>query len=315
MFSVNITIMNKYLSFFLWAFLFSFGAFAELSPAEKLLRLEAERLKIENQKTQIYSQINVTKNNIKSLSEGLEARKGKLAQRLQSSRLIKNYKWGALLELKKLNLLQRNLKTLKALNEYDLNFIREQIYKLDELKAEKEILIKSSATFENLSQKLKQQEDLINKQESEENQRLAQSSTPSLLLLKGQLARPVPAEIVQPYGLLKLQEELSNNSIQAQYIMYNKGIVFKSNLNTPVQAIGPGKVIFRDVLNHWGESIILEHDGEYYSVYANVKNCSVQIEQRVQMSEKLCDSTSADFYFELRHSKITINPKNWIKDL
>ena len=97
-------------------------------------------------------------------------------------------------------------------------------------------------------------------------------------------------------------------------MLYNKGYTFSAGSEN-VQAIGPGTVIFRDVLNHWGESIILQHDGGYYSVYANVKNCLVQLEQKVQMSEKLCESTSDDLYFELRHFKITINPKNWIKDL
>ena len=102
-------------------------------------------------------------------------------------------------------------------------------------------------------------------------------------------------------------------------MIYNKGYTFaatrENSESLSVQAVGPGTVIFRDVLNHWGESIILQHDGGYYSVYANVKSCTVQLDQKVQMSEKMCESTSDDLYFELRHFKITINPKNWIKDL
>lgn len=290
-----------------------FGAVSQAShPEEKLIQLETDRLKIETQKALTYSQINIVKNNIESLNEDLDEKKTKLSQRLQSAHLIKNYKWGSFLELKNPNLLQRNLNALKAINEHDLNFIREQIYKLDELKREKEKLSQANKTFDTLVQKLKKQEELISQQELDENEQLLKTSTPSLLLLKGQLIRPVASDILEPYGLMRTDGE---PNVIPQYIMYNKGILFKYSPEAHVQSVGPGKVIFRDVLNHWGESIILEHDGGYYSIYANVKNCLVDVDQKVQMAEKLCEAMTDDFYFELRHFKVTINPKNWIKDL
>lgn len=289
---------------------FLIGFIPLFSLAKKnLVELETERLQIETKKTLTFSKINIIENNIQSLSEGLAARKNKLAKRLQSAGILKNNKWGSLLGLKNITLLQRNLNTLRSINQHDLNFIHEQIYKLDELKMEKKNLIRMNAEFDALTQKLKDQEDLIAKEESEENQILIRDSKASLLLLKGQLVRPIQTPIKESYGLVKTN----------QYMLYHKGYTFESRSETgvelPVQAVGPGTVIFRDVLNHWGESIILQHDGGYYSVYANVKNCVVQLEQKVQMSEKICESTSDDLYFELRHFKITINPKTWIKDL
>jgi septal ring factor EnvC (AmiA/AmiB activator) len=289
---------------------FIFIALPLLSLAKKnLLELETDRLKIETKKALTFSKINIIESNIKSLSDGLSTRKSKLAKRLQSTQMLKNNKWGTLLGLKNITLLQRNLNTLRSINQHDLNFIHEQVYKLDELKQEKENLIRMNAEFDSLSQKLKQQEDLIIQEESEENKILIRDSKASLLLLKGQLVKPIQSTIKQNYGLIRTN----------QYMIYHRGYTFSSlsdqNEQLPVQAVGPGKVIFRDVLNHWGESIILQHDGGYYSIYANVKNCIVQVEQKVHMSEKMCDSTSDDLYFELRHFKITINPKNWIKDL
>jgi septal ring factor EnvC (AmiA/AmiB activator) len=271
---------------------------------KSLVELETDRLQIETRKALTFSKINLIENNIQSLSDGLAMRKNKLAKRLQSTQGLKKNKWGSLLGLKNITLLQRNLNTLRTINQHDLNFIHEQIYKLDELKLEKKKLVRMNEEFEALTQKLKEQEDLIAQEESEENKILTQESKSSLLLFKGELARPVQTKIKENYGLVKIN----------QYMIYNKGITFESG-NESIQAVGPGTVIFRDVLNHWGESIILQHDGGYYSVYANVKNCIVQLEQKVQMSDTLCESTSNDLYFELRHFKITINPKNWIKDL
>ncbi|MBC7754571.1 MAG: peptidoglycan DD-metalloendopeptidase family protein [Moraxellaceae bacterium] len=276
---------------------------------KSLVELETDRLQIETKKALTFSQINITENNIQSLSDGLAARRNKLAQRLQSTQALKNNKWGTILGLKNITLLQRNLNTVRSIHQHDLNFIHEQIYRLDELKQEKQNLIRMNAQFNTLSQKLKGQEDLIALEEAEENRILIQEDRSSLLLLKGQLVKPIESNIKENYGLVKLN----------QYMIYNKGYSFaaasENSKSLSVQAVGPGTVIFRDVLNHWGESIILQHDGGYYSVYANVKNCTVQLEQKVQMSEKMCESTSDDLYFELRHFKITINPKNWIKDL
>ncbi len=297
---------------FTFLIIFLFGSLSLSATSERLIALETERLKIETQKTLIYSQINVVKNTIESLSDGLAERKSKLSQRLQSAHLIKNYTWGAFIEVQNLNLLKRNLNTLKSINQYDLNFIREQAYKLDELKREKQKLSLANKKFEQLTKQLEKQEELILKEEDDENEKLVKTSTPSLLLLKGQLSRPIETTIIEPYGLVKTQKV--SNTIP-QYLMYNKGILFSYDPEAHVQSVGPGKVIFRDVLNHWGESIILEHDGGYYSVYANVKNCLVELQQKVQMSEKICDAISKNFYFELRHLKVNINPKNWIKDL
>ena len=276
---------------------------------KSLVELETDRLQIETKKALTFSQINIIENNIQSLSDGLAARRNKLAQRLQSTQALKNNKWGTILGLKNITLLQRNLNTVRLIHQHDLNFIHEQIYRLDELKQEKQNLIRMNTQFNTLSQKLKGQEDLIALEEAEENRILIQEDRSSLLLLKGQLVKPIESNIKENYGLVKLN----------QYMIYNKGYSFaaasENSKSLSVQAVGPGTVIFRDVLNHWGESIILQHDGGYYSVYANVKNCTVQLEQKVQMSEKMCESTSDDLYFELRHFKITINPKNWIKDL
>ena len=271
---------------------------------KSLVELETDRLQIETRKALTFSRIKIVENNIQSLTDGLAMRKNKLAKRLQSTKALQHNKWGTLLGLKNITRLQRNLNTLRSINQHDLNFIHEQIYKLDELTLEKKNLVRMNAEFEALTKKLKNQEDLIAQEESEENKILIQESKSSLLLLKGKLERPVQVSIKENYGLTKLN----------QYMIYNKGITFERTTES-VQAVGPGTVIFRDVLNHWGESMILQHDGGYYSVYANVKNCIVKLEQKVQMSEKLCESTSDNLYFELRHFKITINPKNWIKDL
>lgn len=122
--------------------LFFVGLLPLVSLAKKsLVELETDRLQIETRKALTFSKINILESNIQSLSEGLAARKNKLAKRLQSTQALKNNKWGTLLGLKNITLLQRNLNTLRSINQHDLNFIHEQIYKLDELKLEKQNLI------------------------------------------------------------------------------------------------------------------------------------------------------------------------------
>ena len=128
----------------------------------------------------------------------------------------------------------------------------------------------------------------------------------SLLLFKGQLTRPVDGQLVQNYGV--------HNDTNNQYSILAKGQTYTVPANLSIQAVGPGVVIFRDRVPYWGESVIVQHDGDYYSVYTQVKNCNMNVGDNVQTAEKLCETRGGDFYFELRHQAVAVNPKPWIKD-
>ena len=277
-----------------------------------LIELESELYLIENKKTEIYSTINTIQNNIESLTDGLNQRKKRLSHRLFVLSQIRNYKMGGLLQNGKMNELQRHLNNLNKINQYDLGLIQEQIYKLDELKYEKNRLTKVKNDFEKLSSDLKSQEKLVHQKEQSENEQFIRKSSSSLLLTKGNLAKPVLLKIKEAYGFIKY----NNKQTEQQYMLFNKGYTFSAEEKpSTVQAVANGKIVYHGHLKNRGESVIIEHDGGYYSVYNQVASCIIHIDQKVLLAEKICETNQSDFYFELRHLKITINPKKWIKDL
>ena len=70
-------------------------------------------------------------------------------------------------------------------------------------------------------------------------------------------------------------------------------------------------IIFRDELLRWRETLIVQHDDNYYSVYAGVLNLKKSVGDRVTKSELIGFTAGEDFYFELRHFDNPVNPKHW----
>ena len=81
-----------------------------------------------------------------------------------------------------------------------------------------------------------------------------------------------------------------------------------------IYASGPGRVIFRDEIPYWGETLIVQHEDDYFTVYAGVTNIIKNVNDSVAQKEIMANANGADFYFELRHFDNPINPKTWLKE-
>lgn len=272
-----------------------------------LIDLEEKKQNLLLKKANILSEINSINYNIKIINEQIDQKKGVLNKRISSTLLLSRLKLNVFSYSNNFKQIERNLYLLRKINENDLTYIREQAYRVDDLKSEKNRLDLKAKDLDLVTREIETQEKLLQDQEEVESLQLQKKSQTSLLLLKGTLSKPIEADVSIPYGAEKANKN--------PYLLFRKGLFFNSTEGQIVQAIGPGKVIFSDVLNYWGESIILEHDGSYFSVYAGVKNCVVRLGQIVSKQQPLCEATNSDFYFELRHSKININPEKWIEGL
>jgi septal ring factor EnvC (AmiA/AmiB activator) len=92
------------------------------------------------------------------------------------------------------------------------------------------------------------------------------------------------------------------------------GLLFATQAEKNVHAVGPGQVIFRDQIKYWGETLMIRHDDDYYSVYAGINSSDKKVGDLVQMNETIGLTKENEFYFELRHFENPINPKSWLKD-
>lgn len=138
--------------------------------------------------------------------------------------------------------------------------------------------------------------------ETERRRAVAEEPPGKIDLPKGRFAWPVKGKVTSRYG------------IQANG-MKNNGIRISAKEGSPVVASAAGTVIYSAPLKYYGDTILLRHDDNYVTVYANLKDRVVKKDDRVKKGDKLAllgrpgDGSDGSFlYFEIRHNNKARNP-------
>lgn len=284
--------------------------FAHAAPEKSL---ELSILQIERDIAETYSKISVN-NQLISLAQkqiadinlNIEERKKYLAKRMLAQKSVKSMSWFLALDTKNKAILDRNFKIFKNINSSDITALYEYRLALEEVKSQEKLLEEENQKLKALSQYLIDQEIRLRKAEQQQIAILEKiNSLDHLLNFKGRLSVPVRAPLLEKFGSLHDQDN--------QYALLVKGLVLDGKDKQTVSAFGPGKVIFRDRIPYWGDSLIIGHKGGYYSVYAGVENPVVKVDEVVINEQIIGQTNGKEFYFELRHLNIPLNPLNWIR--
>ena len=283
--------------------LFCTCASAETESSKVLARIEKQiylsfedSARLETEKNQLQLQI-------AEMQEKIKTKKSLILKRLKALHSLKSFKWGELLLNNGFDTLDRNVRIIKNLNKYDYELFKEYNSSLKLLAVSRKNLLETESMIQKNVEALKLQQGDFLKLEAIQIQALNQLKKDSLLMFKGRLSRPLDGHVKQEFGSLRDQ----NN----QFYMVNHGELYSTKKNTPVRAVGLGTIIFRDELLRWRETLIVQHDDNYYSVYAGVLNLKKDVGDRVTKNELVGVTASEDFYFELRHFDNPINPKYW----
>lgn len=127
--------------------------------------------------------------------------------------------------------------------------------------------------------------------------------------LKGRLIRPVKGKITKKFG--------QDRHPKFGTVTFNNGVNIKAPAGSPIRAVAVGKVEFVDWIAGYGNCIILNHGGGYYTLYAHASQIFVQPGQTVSREEVIAevgDSGSLNGYechFEIRKSKKALDPMAW----
>ena len=98
----------------------------------------------------------------------------------------------------------------------------------------------------------------------------------------------------------------------------NNGIDIAAAEGVPVHAVHTGTVAFADVFTGFGRLVILDHGGQNFSLYGNLKDISVAKGDRLQGGGTLgsvgvAPTGAAGLYFELRIDGRAVDPLQWLK--
>jgi septal ring factor EnvC (AmiA/AmiB activator) len=129
---------------------------------------------------------------------------------------------------------------------------------------------------------------------------------------KGKLPWPAKGKIIHKYG--KQHDSILKTTIN------NTGIDIRVNSGDEVQAVFTGLVTMITYLSGFGNTIIIDHGGGYYSVYSHLEEILVELDDLVDTGDVIGlagDSGSLEgtkLHFALFVNQKTENPQNWLRN-
>lgn len=128
---------------------------------------------------------------------------------------------------------------------------------------------------------------------------------------KGRMSLPVRGEILESYGKHKHPEFNS--------FTFSKGLSISASSGTEIKAIYEGTVIFADYFKGFGNMIIVDHGGGYFTLYAHASQLAKKVGAEVARHETIgavgdVDSSKGSMlYFEIRHQGKPVDPAGWVR--
>lgn len=130
----------------------------------------------------------------------------------------------------------------------------------------------------------------------------------SFAQLQGRLPAPVRGELIGRFGAPRSGGGTSW-----------KGVFIRADVGTEVRAVAAGEVVFADWLRGFGNLVVVDHGGEFLTIYGNNDALLRTNGQRVSSGEVLARVGSSGgggesgLYFEVRRQGQALDPLKWIR--
>ena len=127
---------------------------------------------------------------------------------------------------------------------------------------------------------------------------------------KGLLNMPVKGKIISYFG--------PHKNTRFNVTVFSSGIDIKAEKGADIQAVYAGQILFADWFKGYGNMIIIDHGGSYYTVYAHLQELYIQKGAYVKTGQAIAtvgDTGSMSgpvLHFEVRHHGKPLNPLQWI---
>ncbi|HJL85338.1 MAG TPA: M23 family metallopeptidase, partial [Candidatus Marinimicrobia bacterium] len=101
-------------------------------------------------------------------------------------------------------------------------------------------------------------------------------------------------------------------------ITENTGVDIKSNAGSEVQAVFSGIVTTVTYIRGYGNTVIIDHGGGFYTVYTHVEdvevdeNAFVRARQIIAHVGKLDSGSGSKLHFEIWSNREKLNPEHWL---
>ena len=137
------------------------------------------------------------------------------------------------------------------------------------------------------------------------------ASLPGFAGLRGRLSWPADGRVVAEYGP-QVNPRFGTKT-------FRNGIDIEASEGSNIAAVFPGQVVYTGWFRGYGNLIIVDHGGEYYTVYAHAADIRVTEGDEVkhgQIIGTVGDTGSLQgprLYFEVRHEGKPQDPTQWLR--
>jgi len=164
-----------------------------------------------------------------------------------------------------------------------------------------------AALLDELEEKAARLSSLVNKLESEKP-RAYTGATGSFKLQKGKLDWPVKGTIKTFFGK-GVDAELGTR-------YDSHGVEFLVAGQQPIHSVWGGQVVFANAFRGYGNLLIVDHGGGYYSLYAQASRLLKSVGETVSRGEIIAYSGydgNETMYFEIRQGGTPQDPTAWLR--
>lgn len=129
---------------------------------------------------------------------------------------------------------------------------------------------------------------------------------------RGRLPSPVPSARLEAGFGKQVDERFGTVTV-------NQGVDLRAALGSPIKAVYPGKVVFAQTFQGYGRLVILDHGGNYYSLYGHLERIQVTQGDRAEQGQAIgtlgqSGSLKGPYlYFEVRRGNQAQDPAQWVR--
>lgn len=130
----------------------------------------------------------------------------------------------------------------------------------------------------------------------------------SFAQLRGRMRFPVRGELVGRFGAPRAEGGTTW-----------RGVFIRAASGAEVRAVAPGEVVFSDWLRGYGNLIIVDHGGDYLTIYGNNDALLKQLGESINGGEAIANvgasggGSESGLYFEIRHRGQPLDPMKWVQ--
>jgi septal ring factor EnvC (AmiA/AmiB activator) len=128
--------------------------------------------------------------------------------------------------------------------------------------------------------------------------------------LRGRLPKPVDGNVTRKFGRFRHPEYGT--------ITFNTGIDISTRAGEPVRAVARGRVEYAGDMPGYGNCIIVNHGGGYYTLYAHTAAIFVAQSSQVERGSVIAEAgddaagSGGTIHFEIRKAKKALDPGDWL---